>query len=164
MTPSEAKRTGAKHAVKAAAVGLLIAQLIMMSVLSEVSESLSDAFLWFRRFGFGANILTGVFLLLVAALVFGRIAGVQILIKERNYILTGIICGLLTLLTGALAGSLVGFFADGISEYRTVGESAFDYIVKPVYWILLFGAIPVLLTGIWLGWRIANKRTETTTL
>lgn len=61
------------------------------------------------------------------------------------------------LMIGILSGSSVGFIEFGIPEINNghrIKEVAFDYYFKPAYWILVFGSIPTVITGGFLGYLI----------
>jgi len=91
------------------------------------------------------------------------------LIKNRkwNSILTGIIGLILILLIGVLIGSSVGFIEEGIEDFgkeNGIKNALFDYYVKPLFWIFLFGIIPTVIVGGILGYgikkNVLQQRTE----
>lgn len=81
-------------------------------------------------------------------------------LKKYPSVLTGIIGLFLILLVGILFGSSVGFIEEGLDHVQRngrLGDALFDYYVKPLYWILLFGFIPTLIVGGFLGFMIKRK-------
>lgn len=85
---------------------------------------------------------------------YGQLAGKAILIKNRNYTLTGFLYGMAILLTTAFLSSLTGFFQEGINKLGTNENPFEDYILKPVIWIFFVGLLPVFFVGIWFGRQI----------
>jgi hypothetical protein len=72
-------------------------------------------------------------------------------------IVTGMIGLFLILLIGILSGSSVGFIQEGfeqVSRNGNLSDALFDYYIKPLYWILIFGFIPTFLAGGVLGFLI----------
>lgn len=84
-------------------------------------------------------------------------------LRKRKYkIIHGIIAIFIVLIFGVLIGSCVGFIQEGLpniiknQKFYKLSDEIYDYFFKPLYWILLFGFIPTLLSGIFLG--VAIKR------
>jgi len=156
MTVDKAEYIGSKNAIISLLSGLLIAQCIMMYF--SFGDSLITSFLWFVEFGYGLNILIGVIIGLVTSHYFGKIAGKRILMDERNPILIRITTGFAIVLTTTLLASLVGFFQEGVQNIGSNDNPFVDYIIKPLFWVFLFGFIPVLVVGSLFGKSIkANK-------
>ncbi len=53
-------------------------------------------------------------------------------------------------------------YSEGIDNIGTQGNPFFDYIFKPMYSVLIFGLLPVLLVGIWFGRQIKNRENKNT--
>jgi hypothetical protein len=155
MTETQAKRIGSRQALKSAFIGIVIAQAVVTLLFSE--KNYWESFFWFATGGLGLNIAVGVFFLFLFGYIFGRMAGVAILIKKRNFVLIGILTGAGTLFFATFLASWVGFFKEGIHEINKFNTPFYDYIFKPMYWINIFGFIPVIIVGIWLGWSIKKK-------
>ena len=84
----------------------------------------------------------------------GNMMESQINLKNRNALFIGFIGLLSILLIGILTGSSVGFLQEGVtslSSYYKISDAVFDYYVKPLFWIILFGIIPTIVTGMILG-------------
>lgn len=146
MTEIEAKKIGSKQGLLSVGIGLLIAQLIM--------TLFSSNFFWFTSASFKLNLAIGITIMLLSGHVFGQLAGIAILIKKRNYILTGFLYGMAVLMTTAFLSSWVGFFQEGFDNIGTNDNPFEDYIFKPIFWIFLFGLLPSFLVGIWFGKQI----------
>lgn len=153
MNKSEAKIIGSKQGLTSACLGLLIAQ-IMITVMVWSDQDLINAFFWFTKIDFWLNILIGVFIMLLCAHFYGQLAGILILIKKWNYVLTGFLIGLAIIITTAFFAGWTGFIQEGIKNLGTNDNPFIDYIIKPMFWITLFGFIPALVVGAWFGTRI----------
>lgn len=152
MTEIEAKKIGSRQALIAVAIGLLIAQLIMTWFSSD--NGIIKGFFWFTTFSYNLNLIIGAIIMLISGHLFGQLAGKAILIKKRNYILTGFLCGMAILMTTAFLSSWTGFFQEGLDNLGTNDNPFEDYILKPVFWIFFFGLVPVFVVGIWFGRQI----------
>lgn len=146
MTEIEAKKIGSKQGLLSVGIGLLIAQLIM--------TLFSSNFFWFTSASFKLNLAIGIIIMLLSGHLFGQLAGIAILIKKRNYILTGFLNGMTVLMTTAFLSSWIGFFQEGFDNIGTNDNPFEDYIFKPIFWIFLFGLLPSFLVGIWFGKQI----------
>ncbi|SMC57416.1 hypothetical protein [Moheibacter sediminis] len=81
------------------------------------------------------------------------------IIQKVKYISipVGILGLFLILIVGIFCGSSVGFIEFGIPEINKgydINEVINDYYFKPAFWILLFGSIPTIITGGFLGYLI----------
>lgn len=158
MTEVEAKKIGSRQGLIFVIVGLLIAQFIMVWFSSD--NSIIEGFFWFTTFNYNFNVIIGILIMLISGHLFGQIAGKAILIKKRNYVLMGFLCGMAILMTTAFLSSWIGFFQEGISKIGTEDNPFVDYIYKPIFWILFFGLIPVLVVGTWFGKQIKKHENK----
>ncbi len=81
-------------------------------------------------------------------------------LKQKRYLentFTGMKYRLLTLITGTLIGSSVGFIQEGIDNIGGFGTPFYDYYFKPLYWVTMFGIIPAIAVGLWSGRQIKRK-------
>jgi len=155
MTEQIAKKIGSRLAIKSVAMGLSIAQILMMLLFSNMN--FLEAFFWFLHtndFYLIYHILIVVTFLFITAYFFGQKAGYDILIKNEEHGYVGFKYGFLTLALATFLGSLVGFFEEGISSIGTNDNPFYDYIFKPMFWVLLIGIFPLLLVGFWFGRKI----------
>lgn len=56
----------------------------------------------------------------------------------------------MSLIAGVLFGSLVGFYEEGQGEISAI----YDYILKPLILVLMFGSIPSIFLALGLGYRL----------
>ena len=156
MTSTEAKKIGSRQGLISVGLGLLIAQLIM-TLLCSADEGFPEGFFWFMDIGYWINILIGALIMIACGHFYGQLAGKLILIQRWNYLLTGILIALAVILTTTFFASWVGFFKEGIDNIGGNDNPFFDYIIKPMFWVTLFGLIPALIVGSWFGARIKKK-------
>jgi hypothetical protein len=152
-----AKQIGQRLAIKSGLIGLLIAYIIFGGLLYSWDMKLFKAVFWIFDVEFWYHLIIGAIGLLTMTYFFGRLAGVEILIKKRNELLTGIKYGLLTLVTGTLIGSSVGFIQEGIDNIGGFGKPFYDYYFKPMYWVTIYGIVPVIIVGLWFGRQIRRQ-------
>jgi hypothetical protein len=152
-----AKHIGQRLALKSGVIGLLIAYILFAWVTFSWDQKLSKSIFWILDAEFWYHLVIGAIGLLTMAYFFGQLAGVEILMKKKNELLTGIKYGLLTLLLGTLIGSTVGFIEEGIDNIGTQDDPFYDYYFKPLYWVTTFGIIPVILVGLWFGRQIKKQ-------
>jgi len=158
MKESEAKQIGSKLAVKSILIGLFIAQCIM--TLFAIDGGLIKAFFWFSDFDYLFNIIFAVIVSITVSHLFGKTAGKRILINKNNEYLIGILTGLAILIVSSFISSWVGFFQEGIDNVGTQDNPFYDYIFKPIYAVIFFGFLPVLIVGSWYGRQIKKHAKE----
>ena len=157
MDKGQAKLIGQRLAIKSALIGLTIAYIIFGGLIYSWDEKLLKSAFWIFDVDFWYHLIIGAIGLLTLAYFFGQLAGVEILIKRRNEFLTGIKYGLITLLTGTLIGSSVGFIQEGLDNIGEFSNPFYDYYFKPLYWVTMFGIIPVVIVGLWFGRQIKKQ-------
>jgi fructose-specific phosphotransferase system IIC component len=125
-----------------ATFGLLAALLLAMLLFGFIGlGTFTSRFL--------ASFIAAIVGLYAAALFFGKIAS-RLINENRNTNLklgvigVGVAWG--CLLVSVLAGSSVEFFAE-IKRSPSLSQAFFDYIFKPLFWVMLFGIIPALFLG-----------------
>jgi len=78
---------------------------------------------------------------------------------NRMAIPFGIISIAIVLLIGVVTGASVELLKDIFkSPNQDLLEAIFDWVVKPLIWIFLFGGIPVVISGSILGWLIKHRQ------
>lgn len=147
-----AQRIGSRIAVKSTLIGIAIAYMIMATLIG-LDEGIVGL-LWITEFDYWPNLLLGASGLVIMGFVFGRMAGVEIIERKKNHSWVGIKYGFITLITGTIIGSTVGFIQEGLDNIGTLDNPFEDYYFKPLFWIIVVGSIPVILIGLWLGSRI----------
>ena len=139
-------------------------------IFSTISLNLLIAFLIFsaivdfdfkETFKFIYELKLNFFVGIIGLYFIGYLIGNKLnIIKDKKgtlKIFHGIIAIFLILILGTLIGSSVGFFEEGFPSYLKYGNLSnclFDYYVKPMFWIMFFGFLPTLLSGIILGYQL----------
>ena len=152
MINERAIKIGRTEAFKSVAIGLLIAQLMMMQL--SWNRGPVGALLWFTHVDYQINLLIAIAAIYLCAYVFGGMAGTCIIIKKWNYLVTGFIFGLLILVSATFLASWTAFFQEGLDELHREGTPFYDYIFKPLFWVTVTGFLPALIVGFWFGYRI----------
>lgn len=156
MTIKEAKKIGSWQGLIASGIGLVIADLMMILIHLQDHNIINSIF-WLVKFEYWINVTVGMIIMLICGYLFGQIAGKLILIKKWNYILTGMSIGIIVLLTTSFLASLTRFFLEGLSNIGLPDNPFYNYIFKPMYCVVSYGFIPVLIVGFWFGKQIKNK-------
>ncbi len=130
--------------------------------MTQLSSNLGyiKGFFWFTTFNYKLNLFIGAVIMFLCGHYFGQLAGKAIIIKKKNYILVGLLCGMAVLISTAFLSGLTGFIQQGIENIGTNDDPFEDYIFKPFFWISIFGMIPSSLIGLWFGRQIMIRRTE----
>ncbi len=157
MDIKTAKHIGQRLALKSGLIGLLIAYILFAWVTFSWDQKISDSVFWILDAEFWYHLVIGAIGLLTMAYFFGQLAGVEILMKKKNELWTGIKYGLLTLVLGTLIGSTVGFIEEGIDDIGGFSNPFYDYYFKPMYWVTMFGIVPVIIVGLWFGRQIKRQ-------
>lgn len=171
LNPESAKKIGSSLALKSVSIGLIIAYIIMIPLHLQGQEKPVDELFWIVKWlqsEFAVNIIIGIAAFYGCGYYFGSRAGSDILIKHRNYHWAGPLYGFLILLTTVFIASLIGFVQGIIHDVHYLDSSSkisFDLlynnfikkIFKPIAWFSIFGFIPIMLMGLWFGWRIEKK-------
>lgn len=152
-------KTPTKLIFIAIGINLIITSLIFLSIIDfDLKEFFKFVFSLF------INLLIGI----IGLYCIGYLIG-QNLYKIKNSnkkfsLFHGILAIFVVLIFGSLIGSTVGFVQEGLPngyEYD-LDKELFDYNMKPIFWILFFGFIPTLLSGIILGIKL--KKLPSTTI
>src|SRR5438309_342463 len=155
MDPTLATRIGSKQALKGVVAGLIISYLIMMWF--NQGFGFLYAVLWFKSIDYKFNLFVGVIAILLAGHFFGQRGGIEILIKNKNKFWTGVKHGFLTVIAATVIASLVGIFQNiGVDK-----QVFFNYMVKPLFWVIFFGLIPIIVVGLWFGNSIVRQAKKT---
>jgi hypothetical protein len=145
--------------LRAVTIGLLAAYLL--AALGFARPGQVADFGWPTRFGFGPGLLLAVLVLYGVAWVLGSWSGKR---GPRHAGWRGAVYGVLALLTAVvLAGGwnaaqeIVRFApfpgTTAADFYRHVGDCCYDYIVKPLAYIMPLGSLVASLLGWWAGRR-----------
>ena len=159
MTQKEAEKIGGALGLVYAGVGIIIAQLIFMTILAS-EKGFWKGFFWFTTVNYKLNLFIGIVMICSCGYYYGKLAGKQILFKERHFVLVGILTGIAVLISTAFLSGWTGFFQEGIRNIGTDDNPFVDYILKPFFWITLFGIIPAIIVGVIFGFNIVKKATR----
>ena len=157
MDIKTAKQIGQRLAIKSGLIGLLIGYIIFGGLLFSWDMKFTKALFWIFDVEFGYHLIIGAIGLLTMSYFFGQLAGIDILVKRKNELWTGVKYGLIILVTGTLIGSSVGFIEEGLDNIGTPDDPFYDYYFKPLYWVKMFGIIPVVIVGLWFGRQIKRQ-------
>ena len=152
MTRAEVRKIGGRKGLISSVIGLVTSYLIM-AVMTGVGGRGMDLG-WIADAGMKLNIVLGAVIMLVSGYLWGQMAGIAILINKKHHLVAGILCGIWALMTAAFLSGLPGFLIEGMPWKYSIKEGFESYVVKPFIWITIFGAVPAVLVGVWMGWRI----------
>ncbi len=156
MDKRKAKGIGSKAGLKAVTVGLVMAQIIMTVLF--IDDGIFKATVWFLDTEFVYNVLFFIIIVYISGHLFGQSASKAILINHKNYNLEGVKFSLFTLATSSIISSSISFLIEGTAKIGTKGENPIsDYIITPVFMVLLFGLVPALIVGYWFGKQIRKR-------
>ncbi len=128
--------------------GIFIALVIAYSIMSVLA-----GYKWIIEVDFVLNVLTGVAGILISGYVFSAVAAKLIFVRKVNAYLVCIITSFMILWCGTFAGSLIGFFQEGIGTESPVQ----NYIYKPMILVSFFGWLPTLVISIVISAVINRK-------
>lgn len=160
---SPANNTTRTRAYTAVTVGLGLAYLVAALGFARPGQFVD--FTWPSRFDFGLGLPLGLLALYGGAWWYGRPLGNR---PPRSAGWRGAVYGVLTLLGAVvLVGSWnaaeevlrwVPFPGTTATDfYQNIGDSYYDYIVKPLFYIMPLGSV---VAGL-LGWWVGNRRAGT---
>ncbi len=89
----------------------------------------------------------------------GKISAYLIVIKRINSILVGILSTFLVVIISTFAGSLFNFFQEGLHSNYSLLYEINSYIFNPIIGIFVFGLIPNIILGIFLGVKLKKELT-----
>jgi hypothetical protein len=131
--------------IRLALIGLICALLMLILMTgSEIFNFLMNLL---------PNILLGIFGLFLGSWLIAGWAGRLLYKKMLSPYLLGFLITILSLEFGTLCGSLFGYFEEGINSDNGIA----DYIFKPLFGILFWGSIPIVILSVILGVRLAYK-------
>lgn len=134
-------------------INLFIASIIITSMFG--LKSFGETFI-----NLPINLTFGFLGLYISGYFIAKKMEFQINERNRNKFMIGVFGLLIILLFGIISGSTVGFLEEGISHlnsYYKINDALFDYYFKPFFWILFFGIIPTIFTGMTLGYLIKKS-------
>ncbi len=144
---SKFKDVGAWESVICAFIGLIIALFIslLFGIIVFVVE-------------FPVPILMGLFSLFACAYFYGKLAGKLVYrfgLNSSKIWFIGIFLAWSCVITMAIIGSSYYFFAE--LKFANFERTFFDYIFKPLFWIVFFGFIPSTLLGLFWAKQVKKE-------
>ena len=137
-------------------INLVIAFLIFISIIGfDIANSVKVIL------DLKLNFFVGISSLFIIGYFLGNKLNKVLKNKGNLKIVHGIISILLILLFGTLIGSTVGYLEEGLPSYLKYGDlqkTLFDYYFKPLFWIMFFGFIPTLISGVFLGYFLKKLK------
>ncbi len=152
MTLQEAKSIGGKQFLLMAGSAVVIAEIIAAYGFSSKPD-----WFWFLDFEFWPLFILGVLIFLGVSYRIGQWAGKLILIDGKSGWVVGPLLSLLDLFITAFLVSLPGFFIFGAEDLPN-DNPFYNYIFKPMIWIIAGGWIVAIIFGLLFGYRIQKKR------
>ena len=141
-----------KYILITISINLLVAFLILTSI---VDFDFLSTFKFI--YDLKLNLFIGIFGLYFSGYLTGNKLNKLKNNKGKLKLIYGVISIFFILILGTFIGSSIGFIEEGLPSYFKYGHffnCLFDYYFKPFYWIMLFGFIPTLLSGIILGYKL----------
>ena len=154
MTEDVAKKIGSNSALKSVTIGLIVAYLIMM--LLTIGDGFFKALIWIIYFDNSLNLIVSMGVIYLCSYLFGRFAGNEIIMMNKNAVWVGIKYSFITLVISTFISSFWGLFQ--AMEKNDGVENLFgDYIMKPVFLVSIVGLIPVIIIGALFGTHIKRR-------
>lgn len=149
----QAEFKGANFAVQATLITELAILFILFTFTVSVSGSvnlfvriLSDTVGIFNFFSF-------VILSFAFSFFLGKKAGVAIIFKKRHYLLTSYATGIAIVVLSTLINSTFALLIQAITGLIPQNWLLL-FVAKPVVWMIILSAIPILIAGSWYGLQI----------
>ena len=152
MTKTEATKIGGRKGIISAIVGIVTSYLIMAMMTGIGGRGMDLG--WIADTNMKLNVIIGAFIMLVSGYLWGQLAGIAILVNKKNHLVAGILCGIGALMTTAFFSGLPGFLLEGMPWKYSFREGFESYVVKPFVWITIFGVVPAIVVGAWMGWSV----------
>lgn len=141
------KKIGYIQTLKAISFGIVIAYLIM---------ALLEGPYWIFEIDFVKVLIFAAGFIFVLGFFVGKYLGVLIAQRNNFAILIGIIGAFAIVWFTVLITSVFFLFTEGLSNDILL-DSLISYIFKPFILVTIFGAIPILFLGTWLGVNIRKR-------
>lgn len=153
MTNFEAKQIGGGQGVISVIIGLIIIEILAIISFVSAKNSIVEGIFWFTDISDNHITLIGCPIIMIAfGYLYGQIAGVLILLKNRHYGLVGFLTGFTILVTTSfIAGCLI--IIQDVIENEEIGWKIFEYLGI----LILIGTLPTFFIGIWFGRQVKRK-------
>ncbi len=157
MDAAIARTIGRETTVKYAWVGLITAYIMFGLFLFSWEHNLLLILFWINDVEYSHYLLASAVGLLVMAHFYGGKTGVDIIIREENIFIAGVKCAFISLLFGIFCGCTLVFITEALLTGDDLLDAIIDYYFKPLFWVTIFGSIPVVIIGSLLGKKILQK-------
>lgn len=165
LSPS-ARRIGRAQATQGVTVGLGLAYGAGALTLGPSTQRIAPG--WITRVDYWPSLVLAGGALYGCAWLYGGWAGAAIGRRPRRAAGVGAAYGVLTLLTVTLVGSgwnfaqaaarFASFPGTALDDFsRHVGDSLYDYVAKPLAWIMPLGSVVAAGLGAWFGRRVRQR-------
>ena len=147
LRKSQCQRVSIMYSVVCATLGLMMALLLVTLILG------ADAI---GREIFRDSSIIAIVALYTAALILGLVAGgliYRVGVRGPRIWLIGIGLAWSCLLISVVAGSSMNFFSERHNA-PSVADAFTDWIIKPLFWIVLLGGLPALGLGLFYAARV----------
>ena len=101
---------------------------------------------------YASSFATALTILFVSAWTLGDLAGRVVFARGWSGVWTGWFLAVTCLALAVFAGALVTLVAEGEPFVYGWSEALFDYVYKPLFWVMVVGLIPCA----WLAWLFAK--------
>lgn len=168
MLPPSATRIGRAQAAQGVTLGLGLAYSVGALALGPSTQRIAPG--WVARVDYWPSLALAGGALYGGAWLGGGWAGAAIARRPAAALRIGAAYGVLMLLTGTLVGSGWNFAQETLRAApfpgtmpgvfsRHVQDDLYDYVAKPLAWILPLGSVVAAGLGVWFGRRV-RRRTE----
>ena len=166
MLPPSAKRIGRAQAAQGVTLGLGLAYGVGAVAFAPSTQRIAPG--WITRVDYWPSLALAGGALYGCAWLYGGWAGAAIGRRPARAAGVGAAYGALTLLTVTLVGSGWNFAQEAIryapfpgttpNDFsRHVGDSLYDYVAKPLAWIMPLGSLVAAGLGAWFGRRVRQR-------
>ena len=153
MEIEEVKKIGGKYGVFSAIIGFIAIEIFSVFGHLNSNHSIKEGLLWFTDATTNEYMIIGSpIVLILFSYLYGRIAAVEIIFKQRNYILVGFICGLTILITTLFFAGIISNVQDYVENYKKKSYETNIFYILP--FLILYGLIPTFLIGFWFGRQV----------
>lgn len=160
MTPQEAQTFGRTKTLKA--TGLIVAILLVVFMLMKTNGDFANGILFFIEAISNIHFLAIMAILFGLTFLFGGMAGKEIILKNKNYVLTSFKYGILIILTIIIYVAIVGITKDKTISTDNSERLLTIYFLTPLANTGSLTIIPILAIWLWATNQMRLKMTHRT--
>ena len=157
LRKSQCQHVSIKYSVICATLGLAMALLLVILIFGVVGVREMSG-----RYIFQESSIVAVATLYAAALALGLVAGglvYRIGVRDPRIWLIGIGLAWSCLFLSVFVGSSMNFLTERYND-PSVADAFTDWIIKPVFWVVLLGGLPALGLGLIYAAGVKNALSE----